>query len=194
MLTLTNSPTLSTTESYTVRELAIFSEISIGKQFGKNLIKKVGVSPDAFIQMSLQLTYYKLYGKFVATYESGATKKYYHGRTEVVRACSAAACDWVLSMTSKKNEYSSKQQWDLLRVACEGHVNYMKEAVEGKGCDRLLMGMRLIAKENNLPVHDIYADKAFSKSNHWAISTSQMSSEGFYVGFGPVVDDGTFNF
>jgi carnitine O-acetyltransferase len=66
----------------------------------------------------------------------------------------------------------------------------MKEAVDGYGCDRLLLGLKMICLEKGWELPEIYKDPAFSRSSHWAVSTSQLSSEGFYVGFGPVVDDG----
>jgi carnitine O-acetyltransferase len=50
--------------------------------YGKSLIKKFSVSPDAYAQMAIQLAYYKLYGYSGATYESAGTRKFIHGRTE----------------------------------------------------------------------------------------------------------------
>lgn len=41
--------------------VTIISEAFTG--FGKNHLKALKVHPDAFIQMALQLTYYKLHGK-----------------------------------------------------------------------------------------------------------------------------------
>lgn len=67
-------------------------------QYGKNLIKKFGVSPDAFAQMVIQLAYYKLYGNCKATYESAQTKKYHWGRTETCRSVSNESVSWVKAM------------------------------------------------------------------------------------------------
>jgi carnitine O-acetyltransferase len=67
-------------------------------QYGKNLIKKFGVSPDAYAQMVIQLAYYKLYGKSSATYESAQTKKYHWGRTETCRSVSNESVSWVKAM------------------------------------------------------------------------------------------------
>lgn len=38
--------------------------------FGSSEIKKLGFSPDAFVQMSIQYAYRKMSGHFGATYES----------------------------------------------------------------------------------------------------------------------------
>ena len=50
--------------------------------YGKGLIKKLGCSPDAYVQMIIQLAYFKMYGKNRPTYESAATRGFQQGRTE----------------------------------------------------------------------------------------------------------------
>src|SRR5699024_8095127 len=52
------------------------------KGYGKGLIKKFKCSPDSYIQMILQLAYYKKHGVNRPTYEAAATRKYALGRTE----------------------------------------------------------------------------------------------------------------
>lgn len=66
--------------------------------YGKNLIKKLGVSPDAYAQMAIQLAFYKMYGVSRATYESAQTKKYRYGRTETCRSVSEESVTWVKAM------------------------------------------------------------------------------------------------
>jgi carnitine O-acetyltransferase len=66
--------------------------------YGKNQIKKFGVSPDAYAQMAIQLAYYKMYGVSRATYESAQTKKYRYGRTETCRSVSVESVAWVKAM------------------------------------------------------------------------------------------------
>ena len=53
------------------------------------------VSPDAFIQMALQVTYFKNAGKFALTYESSMTRLYLQGRTETVRSLSNESAAFV---------------------------------------------------------------------------------------------------
>jgi len=66
----------------------------------------------------------------------------------------------------------------------------MKEATNGLGVDRLLLGLRLIGEENGFEKHQIFLDESYLKSTHWNLSTSTLSSGNLYVGFGPVVPDG----
>jgi len=56
------------------------------------------MSPDAFIQMAMQLAWYKACGEFTATYETVLTRMFKHGRTETLRSFSRESWRWVLSM------------------------------------------------------------------------------------------------
>ena len=42
--------------------------------YGKGFPKKCRLSPDGWIQMALQLTFYRLHNKLVLTYESATTR------------------------------------------------------------------------------------------------------------------------
>lgn len=66
--------------------------------FGKNEFKRCKTSPDAFVQMALQLAYYNEFSDFVLTYESSMTRLFRYGRTETIRSCSVESCNWVKSM------------------------------------------------------------------------------------------------
>ena len=56
------------------------------------------MSPDAYIQMALQLAYYRDAGKFSLTYEASMTRLFREGRTETVRPCTIESTAWVKSM------------------------------------------------------------------------------------------------
>jgi carnitine O-acetyltransferase len=56
------------------------------KDFGKEFIVSNKTSPDSFVQLSMMLAYYRLYGQIVCTYEPVLTKAFYHGRTEAMRS------------------------------------------------------------------------------------------------------------
>ncbi|CAG8538451.1 3338_t:CDS:2 [Ambispora leptoticha] len=156
--------------------------------YGKNLIKKLGFSPDAYVQMIIQLAYYKTYGLSRATYESAQTRKFQHGRTEVCRTVSNDSVKWVKAMEDP--HVSIEEKANLGRKAIEAHVKYMSEAVEGRGCDRHLLGLRLSLKPGE-SMPSIFTDPAYATSTHWNLSTSQLSSEYFVgYGWGEVVPDG----
>ena len=51
----------------------------------------------AYVQMAMQLAYYRLYQRFVLTYESATTRLYYKGRTETIRPVSEHSIAFVKS-------------------------------------------------------------------------------------------------
>ena len=156
--------------------------------YGKGLIKKFKCSPDAFVQMVIQLAYFKMYGKNRPTYESAATRRFQQGRTETCRTVSdesVAFCK-AASDASTSPEDTAK----LFHAAVKAHVEYITAASDGKGVDRHLFGLKkLLAPGEELPA--IYKDPAFTYSSTWRISSSQLSSEYFNgYGWSQVVDDG----
>lgn len=53
------------------------------------------LSPDAYIQMAMQLAYRRLHGKGTPTYETASTRLFLHGRTETIRTYSEDSQRWV---------------------------------------------------------------------------------------------------
>lgn len=114
------------------------------RNFGMERIKKMGMSPDAFVQMSFQLTYYSLYGKIECTYEPAMTKKFLHGRTEAIRTVSKESNEFVTKFLD--NDISSKEKIDLLKKACKKHSERTRGCAEGLGQDRHLYALFCIWK------------------------------------------------
>lgn len=156
--------------------------------YGKELIKKFKCSPDAYVQMVIQLAYHKMYGKNRPTYESAATRKFQQGRTETCRSVSDESVAFCDAMADP--EVAPEKCAELFRAALKAHVAYISDASEGKGVDRHLFGLKKLLKEGE-EVPDLFKDPAYAYSGHWFISSSQLSSE-FFNGYGwsQVVDDG----
>jgi carnitine O-acetyltransferase len=156
--------------------------------YGKGLIKKFKCSPDAYVQMIIQLAYYKMYGKSRPTYESAAVRRFQLGRTETCRTVSDDSVAWVKSMSD--SSIDDKTRVDLFRKAINAHVEYITAASDGKGVDRHLFGLKKLL-EPGQEVPAIYQDPAYSYSSSWHLSTSQLSSE-FFNGYGwsQVIDAG----
>jgi carnitine O-acetyltransferase len=156
--------------------------------YGKGLIKKFKCSPDAYVQMVIQLAYHKMYGKNRPTYESAATRRFQQGRTETTRTVSdesVAFCDAMADSNTSEAECAK-----LFRAALNAHVKYISDASDGRGVDRHLFGLKKCLKEGE-PVPEIFSDPAFSYSSSWYISSSQLSSEYFNgYGWSQVIDEG----
>ncbi|VDN17153.1 unnamed protein product [Dibothriocephalus latus] len=64
-------------------------------------------------------------------------------------------------------------------------------AVTGKGFDRHLLGLRLIAANCGDLTPSLFADPTYETANHFLLSTSQITGkEDFGVSFGPAAPDG----
>lgn len=58
-------------------------------------IKQMGYSPDSFIKIGLSRRHsYKVRGCLGAHYETGFTRQFKHGRTEVIRTCTRVESVW----------------------------------------------------------------------------------------------------
>lgn len=165
--------------------------------FGKGFMKSCGLSPDAFIQMGLQLAYYRDAGKFSLTYEASMTRLFREGRTETVRPCTIESSEWVQAM--EKPDIPNKEKIALLDRACKKHVLGYQEAMTGMGIDRHLFAMYVVSKY--LDIESRFLQRVISEP--WRLSTSQTPVRGEYLdvkihpelisaggGFGPVADDG----
>uniref|UniRef100_A0A0N5A3Y5 Carn_acyltransf domain-containing protein n=1 Tax=Parastrongyloides trichosuri TaxID=131310 RepID=A0A0N5A3Y5_PARTI len=170
--------------------------------FGKGLIKRLKISPDAFLQLTLQLTYMRNQGKFALTYEASMTRLYREGRTETVRSCSNESCDFVKAMLDPK--CTNEDRLALLYTAATKHQELYRDAMVGKGIDRHLFALYVIKRY--LEEESPFFDKIFPPT--YLLSTSQtplnqceedavgLSAEerASFInaggGFGPVADRG----
>uniref|UniRef100_A0A3Q2ZVG4 Carnitine O-palmitoyltransferase 1, liver isoform-like n=1 Tax=Kryptolebias marmoratus TaxID=37003 RepID=A0A3Q2ZVG4_KRYMA len=167
------------------------------RDFGKGQIKKCRISPDAFIQISLQLAYYRDRGGFCLTYEASMTRLFREGRTETVRSCSNESCAFIKALEGEETKEECRR---LFRQASEKHQNLYRLAMTGAGIDRHLFCLYVVSKY-------LGVDSPFLKevlSEPWRLSTSQTPIQQMELfdlknhpdfislggGFGPVADDG----
>lgn len=165
-------------------ELSVFAF----KGYGKGLIKKFKASPDAYVQMIIQLGYYKCFGVVRPTYEAAATRRYQLGRTETCRSVSVESLDFV--KTFEDPNATNEAKIAAARKAFKAHVKYISDASEGKGVDRHFFGLQhYLDPKKEVPA--IFKDPTFTYSKSWYLSTSQLSSE-FFNGYGwsQVIDQG----
>ncbi|PIL35584.1 transporter [Ganoderma sinense ZZ0214-1] len=159
--------------------------------YGVDWIKsEAQLSPDGFIQMAMQLAWYRTRGEFTATYETVLTRLFKHGRTETIRTLSADSRAWVLAMADPHS--SNATRLELLRRALQTHTGATRRAATGRGIDRHLLGLQLMLRPEASKVHPLFEDVHFSQSQTWKLSTSGLSAgEQFRgTGFGASYPDG----
>lgn len=142
-------------------------------KYAKNEIKSFKKSPDAFIQMIIQLAYYKMTGTVVPTYEAASTRRFYRGRTEAGRSVSEESLQFVKNWEDPT--ISDSQRALDFENAVKSHLEYIKAASNGEGVDRHILGLKLHLQPDEQP-HPFLQDPLLSYSSTWLISTSQLSS------------------
>ena len=156
-------------------------------EFGKDFSKSYNLSNDSIVQLAIQLTYYKLHGEPTACYESISTRRFYDGRTDTLRSTTNESTRLVKALLSPT---STESRLHLLREHAQKHEENSRQAFNGQGIDRHLLGLKLIANQENLQP-EFFSDPPFSKSTRYRMSTSQVPNPLLScLAFGPVVEDG----
>ncbi|ELU00493.1 hypothetical protein CAPTEDRAFT_167071 [Capitella teleta] len=165
--------------------------------YGKGLMKSAKLSPDAYLQMALQLAYFRERGRSCLTYEACSVRLYRDGRTETIRSCSLESVAFAKAMCNPEASKEEKQR--ALKAATARHTATCRQAMTGDGVDRHLFSLYVVARY--LEVDSPLLNEALGEP--WRLSTSQtptnqtdfdmskypdlMSAGG---GFGPVTEDG----
>ncbi|XP_075543194.1 carnitine O-acetyltransferase-like isoform X3 [Dermacentor variabilis] len=144
------------------------------EDYGKDFVKSCRMSPDSFIQMAFQLSFFRLHGHSPATYESASTRMFLLGRTEAIRSQSKESDKFCREYLSGKINVAERDA--LLRNAVGVHKDYASLAMYGQGVDRVLLGLRKVAEEMDRPLPELYKDPGYIKSITYELSTSQVSA------------------
>ena len=176
---------------------------------GKANFKAWGLSPDATVQMALQLAYFRLHGRIAPTYESCSTKAFFHGRTEVIRSAHSAGAEFCRGVAQQAAAVrpgyipmSRDAQVALLKTATKQQMHLSKLAVQGLGVDRHLYSLQKLSMgilptspslqpSDTSKLPDMFLDAPYSQASTWRLSTSNPSAAWNEVfNFGPVCADG----
>ena len=162
-------------------------EARVNRAWGTDQCKsQFKCSPDGLFQQAIQLAYYKMHGKTVATYESGSTQSFLGGRTETIRSATLESKAFVRAFASGGADVHA-----LCRTAIDRHSQVAVEAATGKGFDRHLFVLNALAAESGLPKPDLLAGHGWSFISKNVLSTSTVSNPFVaQIGFGPVVQNG----
>ncbi|KAF5291724.1 hypothetical protein FQR65_LT11418 [Abscondita terminalis] len=159
------------------------------EMYGKEFIKMQKLSPDSYIQMAMQMAFYRMHGVPAAHYESAGTRMYVGGRTETIRSCSVESVAFAQCMLDPC--VPDKAKLEALKNAINGHKKYASEAMKGHGVDRHLLGLKLAAQELGCELPELFCDASYTRSTHFRLSTSQVATQcDALMAYGPAVQDG----
>ncbi|XP_061572808.1 peroxisomal carnitine O-octanoyltransferase [Cololabis saira] len=159
--------------------------------FGKTAIKQKKLHPDTFVQLAMQLAFYKLHKKPGSCYETAMTRRFYHGRTETMRPCSQEAVDGCKAMVDPMCDMNARKK--ALQLAFNKHNKLMSEAQEGNGFDRHLLGLYLIAREEGRPTPELFTDPLYARSGgggNFVLSSSLVGYTTVLGAVAPMVPHG----
>ena len=80
------------------------------ENFGTKAIKNSELSPDSFIQIAMQVTFYNLQKKPPAHYESAALRRFISARTECIRSTSTESVQFAKLLNSEYGTDSQKRE------------------------------------------------------------------------------------
>uniref|UniRef100_A0A8C5C9Q2 Choline/carnitine acyltransferase domain-containing protein n=1 Tax=Gadus morhua TaxID=8049 RepID=A0A8C5C9Q2_GADMO len=164
-------------------------KVLVFSHFGQNVPKQHKLSPDAFVQLALQLAYFRMYNMCGSTYESASLRMFKYGRTDAIRSTTMDLSKFVMAMDDPDKQ--NTQKIALMRQAVQTHRQTTKEAIHGLAIDRHLLGLRLQAIEDLTSMPEIFMDTSYAVAQHCHLSTSQVGSKTDCVmSFGPMVPDG----
>uniref|UniRef100_A0A3B4XV69 Carnitine O-acetyltransferase a n=1 Tax=Seriola lalandi dorsalis TaxID=1841481 RepID=A0A3B4XV69_SERLL len=128
--------------------------VTVFEHFGKNYLKAHKMSPDAFVQMALQLAYYRMYQQCCSTFEPASLRMFKLGRVAGIHSTSKASATFVKAFDDPNIKAVNGQ-------AIEGH----------------LLGLRMQTGEENISMPELFTDSSFTKAFNYQISTSQVISK-----------------
>ncbi|KAG5507112.1 hypothetical protein JKF63_05858 [Porcisia hertigi] len=177
-------------------------------RYGREVPKGVGCSPDAWVQMAIQLAHYFDQGGHLGlVYESVPQHMFVKGRTEAVRSVTDVSSTFVKAMASAEGSddaMSVEEKRSLLIDACARHEQAVQEAVAGQAVDRHLFALFMASVSQETPSD--FLTTAFRKTK-WKVSSAQAHQRNLLdrlhpagggklyhetpgFGFGPVSSDG----
>ncbi len=159
----------------------------------KETIKKCKCSPDAFVQLAIQVSQYNTFSGLQSCYEAVSMRHFFQGRTECARPATNAAKALALAL---QDGLSTKTVRNLFIKAVEAHLTCMKDCKKGHGVERHMLGLykmwQLKGKKlgiNSEPI--LFKDSGYTTLTTSTVCTSSSGSSFLqYFGFGPVVNHG----
>ncbi|XP_054688697.1 choline O-acetyltransferase isoform X2 [Grus americana] len=146
------------------------------ENYGKEFIKKQKISPDAYIQVALQLAFYRCHRRLVPTYESASIRRFDEGRVDNIRSATLEAFAFVKAMTDDKTALSESEKMQRFKDAIAAQTNYTILAITGMAIDNHLLGLREVAREHFKELPEIFTDETYLTSNRFILSTSQVTA------------------
>ncbi|XP_055075233.1 carnitine O-acetyltransferase b [Misgurnus anguillicaudatus] len=159
------------------------------QRFGKEFSKQLKLSPNSFIQVAIQLAYYRVHSEVCAACDIASLRMFRGGRTDYIRSPTNQMLTFIQAFDD--DTVSRETKVELLREAVDAYSILTEQALMGEGIDRHLLGLKLQAIEEGLSVPRLFMDTAYGLATHWKLRTGQVpTNTDSVMCFGPLVPDG----
>ncbi|WP_063037217.1 choline/carnitine O-acyltransferase [Nocardia pseudovaccinii] len=161
---------------------------TVSFEFGTTRAKQLGISPDAFAQLSYQLAHRRSKGLTGATYESIATRQYRNGRTEAMRVVTPEMVAFVDAMQDPA--VAQADRLAAARTAASAHVERAKQCQAGDAPEQHLWELEWIQRRRGAELGvtepiPLYTSPGWTIMRDDYLSTSSAPSVNIrYFGFG----------
>lgn len=145
LLSAIESSRLSLGKLVSESDLCVFEFGAYGKLFVKRNLR---FAADGWVQMGIQLAYYRQFRRFAMTYESCSARLFAEGRSEGVRPLSSESALWCQQMDD--DAVSPQDKVKALRAAITVHNQRVRDATVANGCDRHLFGLLVVSVKQQM--------------------------------------------
>ena len=132
--------------------------------YGKDFVKNYGLYFQGYIQLALQLSYYKMYHRLAATYQPVSLRKFHGGRLEHPHIVSEESKAFVESMD---RDCDNRERYKLMKQAIDKHRLILADANQGQAYCKHMLGLKMIADREGLKIELFQKDffKVFTQHN-----------------------------
>ncbi|KAJ8033042.1 Carnitine O-acetyltransferase [Holothuria leucospilota] len=151
--------------------------------FGKKQLKNLNLRPDGFIQIAIQMTFWRMFGYLPSVFEASSLQAFKLGRMEHIRTVTNESAEFIKAFHDKS--YKPADKLTILHQALEVHRKMNMEAKSGQGMERHLFGLQRIAEENDIDASEFFEDPSWKRSNHIHLRTANIPGDLMKATFSP---------
>lgn len=141
------------------------------KGIGKNRLKELRVSPDAYFHMALAVAQKAVFGCLKSVYEPVAMRGFYGGRTECARSLSAEKKIFSEEFLSQEDFFDKVRITELFHQGISAHSARLAQCQKGMGVERHLFGLQKMA-DTSLEADYFFQSEAVKRLTRNYISTT----------------------
>lgn len=160
------------------------------ESIGKNRIKELKVSPDAYFHMALAVAQMAVFGRLESVYEPVAMRSFYEGRTECARSLSKEKKGFAEAYLNTEELLERDILAELFLQGVSAHSERIFKCQSGLGVERHLFGLQKMVGEK-VEASYFFESEPVKKLTRNFISTTGIPSDLLEAfGFCPVEEDG----